>query len=355
MRHRTRHVSPGRRNALYRRRRKKRRILRTFLLLTLLLLGGAGFSVFTKVSRIRHTALDKEKLEISLDTGDHTNIALFGLDSREGELNSNVRSDCMMIASINDKTSEIKIVSVYRDTLLLQQDGSYGKANSAYFYGGPQEAVALLNRNLDLDIEKYVSVNFNALVDVIDILGGVEIDVQEEEIQYINGYSAEVTEVTGVGSPAVNSAGLQTLNGVQATSYSRIRYTAGDDFKRTERQRNVLQKIFEKMQKAGPLTWNRILDEVLPEISTNLTGRDLLGLAVHGPFYQIGEMTGFPFDIAASDSVQGLSGSYVIPAGLADNVSRLHAYLFGTDGYTPSVKVRSVSDDIVRLSGVPAR
>ena len=126
-----------------------------------------------------------------------TNVALFRLDSRDGELSGGVRSDSIMIVSINNKTGDVKIISVYRDTLLKQQDGSYEKANAAYSFGGPQEAVAMLNWNLDLDITKYASVNFNSLADIIDILGGVEVELTSEEIFWLNGYAAETSQVVG--------------------------------------------------------------------------------------------------------------------------------------------------------------
>ena len=182
--------------------------------------------------------------------------------------------------------------------------------------------------------------------------GGVEIDVQEEEIIYINGYSTEITKVTGVDTQPVVSTGPQTLNGVQATAYARIRYTSGDDFKRTERQRLVLQKIVEKAQQSDLATLNQIINDVLPQISTNLTAKNFLGLAANGLKYKIGEMSGFPFDVTTSENVRGLSGSYVIPIGLSDNVSQLHAFLFDKSEYPPSDQVQEINDDIEYLSGV---
>ena len=168
--------------ALLRRKRKRRRLILILAeLLVLAVLGVAAFVVL-KLDLMNYNPLNEKNLDIYQDTGDYTNIALFGLDSREGELEKGARSDSIIIASINNKTKEVKLLSVYRDTLLKQDDDTYDKANSAYFYGGPEAAIALLNRNLDLDIKKYISVNFNALSDIIDALGGLEIDVTEEEV-----------------------------------------------------------------------------------------------------------------------------------------------------------------------------
>ena len=338
--------------ALLRRKRKRRRLILILAeLLVLAVLSVAAFVVF-KLDLMNYNPLNEKNLDIYQDTGDYTNIALFGLDSREGELEKGARSDSIIIASINNKTKEVKLLSVYRDTLLKQDDDTYDKANSAYFYGGPEAAIALLNRNLDLDIKKYISVNFNSLSDIIDALGGLEINVTEEEVPYVNAYTVENIKVTGKDSLGIESAGLQTLNGIQATAYARIRYTSGDDFKRTERQRLVLQKIAEKAQAADISTLNRIIDQVLPEISTNLTAANFMGLAANGLKYSIGESKGFPFDVTTSESVLNHDGSYVIPIGFSDNVSQLHQFLFGDKDYKPSDLVEEISNDIIYLSGV---
>ncbi|MGO5051959.1 LCP family protein [Lachnospiraceae bacterium LCP25S3_G4] len=335
------------------RKRRKRAILIMIELLILTVLGVIAYGVF-KLDKLDFKQLDDEKLEAYKDTGPYTNIALFGLDSREGEIEGGVQSDCIMVASINNETNEVKVISVYRDTLLQQEDGSYGKANSAYNMGGPQDAIALLNRNLDLDITKYVSVNFNALIDVIDALGGVEIEVTPEELEYINGYACEIIEVTGKDSVGVFEPGLQNLNGVQATAYARIRYTAGDDFKRTERQRIVLEQIMKKAQTANLLTLNKIIDKVLPEISTNFKSTELMGLAAHVLDYKVGEMAGFPFDVTTSENVKNHSGSFVVPVGFSNNVSKLHEFFFAKEVYEVSEKVKEVDEDIIYLTGIEA-
>lgn len=335
-------------------RKKKRRRRVVFLFTEIIILAVLSVVAYgmLKLDKMDYKVLDEEKLEVYRDTGEFTNVALFGLDSREGEIDGGVRSDCMMIASINNATNEVKIVSVYRDTLMQQEDGTYEKANAAYSYGGPQEAIALLNRNLDMDIRKYVSVNFNALADVIDLLGGIEIDLTEEEMIWTRGYASETSEVVGRKTEELTHAGLQTLDGIQAVSYARVRKTLGDDFKRTERQRIVLQKVVEKAQKADIATLNRIIDKVFPQISTNFTPNELMGIAANALNYKIGEMSGFPFEQQPTDKVKGLIGSYVAAIGHANNVTELHNYLFGEGDYVPSEKVQEVDEDVIRLTGI---
>lgn len=345
-------ISRQERQKRLRKKRRKRMAVLIVEVLILAMLGAVAYGMFV-MDKMDQVTLDKEELDIYQDTGDYTNIALFGLDSREGELEGGVQSDCIMIASINNSTNEVKLISVFRDTLLQQDDGSYEKANSAYNHGGPAQAIALLNRNFDLDIEKYVSVNFNAVIAVVDALGGVEIELTEEEVKWTNSYCNETAVVTGNPFPEdLTEPGLQTLNGIQAVSYARIRYTDGSDFKRTQRQRILLEKIAKKAQSANVVTLNNIVNAVMPQISTNLTTSNILAMAANIMNYKIGEMSGFPFEVAPCDNVKNHSGSYVAPIGLSKNVSELHQFLFGEEGYVPSENVEKINDDIIYLTGV---
>ena len=336
----------------YNRRKRKIRnliILAEILILIIFSITAYGIHKYTLMDT---TTLDDSKLEIYQSTGNYTNIALFGLDSREGELDGGVQSDCIMVASINNKTSKVNLVSVYRDTLLRQDDGSYEKANYAYNISGPQEAIAMLNRNLDLDIEKYISVNFNALADVIDALGGVEIDLTEEEVYWTNGYCTETSQVVGRETTTLEGAGVHNLDGIQATSYCRIRYTTGDDFKRTERQRTVLEQVFKKAKKADIATLNKIVNQVFPQVSTNLTLQNILGMAANATNYTIGETSGFPFDVEGCENVYGHVGSYVVPVGMEDQVKQLHKFLFAKEDYEPSDTVKGINNDIINLTSI---
>lgn len=307
-----------------------------------------------KMDKLDFNFLDEDKLEVYKDTGPYTNIALFGLDAREGEsIESGVRSDSMMIASINNETNEVKVVSIFRDTLLKQQDGTFDKANAAYSYGGPQEAIALLNRNLDLDIKNYMSVDFKALSDVIDALGGMELELTAEEVVHMNNYCVETSEVTGKDYERIEPevAGTYHLNGVQATSYARIRATAGGDYKRAERQRLVIEKIVEKAQKANLKTLDKIIDVVFPQVSTSFSSKDLIRIAANALSYQLGETQGFPYSIADTDVVDGYEGSYVVPSDFDGDVKKLHEFLFNEKDYQVSDTVKEISHEIDVMSG----
>lgn len=315
--------------------------------MVLLTTAGVAFAA-SKLSKIETTELDTAKLNISTEvehneTG-YLNVALFGLDSRDGTLGTGERSDTIIIGSLNRETKEIKLCSVFRDTVLEQPDGSFNKANTAYATDDAEGAVAMLNKNLDMDIEHYVTVNFNVLVDVIDAIGGIEIDLTDEEVYWTNGYCTETSRVTGKTTTELTKPGKQLLDGVQATAYCRIRKTTGDDFKRAERQRTVLEQIVKKVQKADLSTLNRIIDKVFPKVKTNFTLTEILAYAKDAFDYKLTEMDGFPFDKTTA-TLTGV-GSSVLADDLQDNVIQLHKFFFGDDGYSPSSVVTSLSSQI---------
>ena len=240
---------------------------------------------------------EEVKKNKNVDLGDgYTNVALFGVDSRDGDLGEGNRTDCIIVASLNNKTKEIKMVSVYRDTLLDLSEGTYQKCNAAYSYGGPVLAINMLNMNLDLDIQDYVTVDFGAIADAVDLLGGIEIEVTEEELPYINQYIPETANSAGKAANLLQSAGLQKLDGTQATTYARIRSTAGGDFTRTERQRLVIEKMFEKAKGADIGTLNKIIDKVFPQVSTSFTLPEILKYASAYSEYKLVGNMGFPED-----------------------------------------------------------
>lgn len=337
---------------LKKRRKRKRIVFLLIEIIVFLVLCVVAYGIF-KMDKLNFNILDEQNLEVYQDTGPYTNIALFGLDSRNNELESGVQSDSIMIASINNETNEVKLVSVYRDTLLRQKDGTYEKANSAYNRGGAEEAISLLNRNLDLDIKNYISVNFTALVKVIDELGGIDLDMTEEEADWCNKYAIETARVAGVECkdiPVEN--GTQHVDGVHAVAYARIRYTEGNDFKRAERQRIVLEKTAQKAKEADFLTLNNIIDEVFPLISTSFSLQNLLGFASNALNYSIVETEGFPYKVTTSENVIDHTGSYVVPIDFSENVKKLHEKLFENTDYQLSDTVLQISDDIIYLTGV---
>ena len=338
--------------------KKRKRIIIFGVEILLLLALVVGFYVIRQLDRIQKPEVKAEEIQVNPDIQEttvetmsgYTNVALFGLDTRKaGQLGKGNRSDTIIIASINNDTKEVKLVSVYRDTYLDLTNGKYNKCNGAYSAGGPKQAINMLNKNLDLDIEYYVSVDFAALTQTVDLLGGIDIDVDETEISHLNNYTEETSKVTGVKTTKLTQTGLQTLDGVQATSYCRIRYTAGDDFKRTERQREVIMEIVNKAKKADITEINEIINTVFSKIATNYTNDELLSLAPQMIGYDIIDTQGFPFD-KANGKISG-KGAVVIPVNLADNVRQLHEYLFGNEDYTPSEEVQLISDQITSDTG----
>lgn len=258
-------------------------------------------------------------------------------------------TDTIIIASINNDTKVVKLVSIYRDTYLNIGEDRYGKANAAYANGGYKWAINMLNQNLDLDITDFVTVNMNALVEVVDALGGFDFDLTDEEVVHMNNYCVGTSEITGKSYERIEPevAGTYHLNGVQAVSYSRIRYTAGNDYKRTERQRELIAKIVAKAKKADMKTLVDIMDNVFPKISTSLSKSDIVSLGMNMLSYQLGDTCGFPFEHRTSD----LSGDSEVPVTLSWNVTRLHDYLFGIKDYEPSAGVQERSAHIEEVSG----
>ena len=275
--------------------------------------------------------------------GGYRNVALFGLDARDKSLGKGNRSDTILVASINEQTKEVKLVSVYRDTYLNLGNDTYGKCNSAYAYGGALQAINMLNMNLDLNITDYVTVGWAGVADTIDALGGVDIDVDSAEIEHLNNYQVETSKSLGKSFNRVTSTGMQTLDGIQAVSYCRIRYTAGDDFKRTERQREVIQAILDKAKKADVVTLNKAANTIFEEIATSLTLTEVLELLKDVSKYSIAATDGFPNEAyRTTGMVKG--GSSVMSTDMISDVKLLHEFLFKDTGdYYPSAQVQTIA------------
>lgn len=341
-----------------RQRQKRKLIIFGIEVVCLIVLLGILY-VWSVIGKIDINPFGREDAGINEDLADdtllnmegYTNIALFGLDNRESGDYETGHSDTIMIASICNETREVRLVSVYRDTYLrVNSNDSYSKANNAYYKGGPKQAVQMLNANLDLAIQEYVCVDWAALVEAIDALGGIEIEITSQEAELINAYIGEIDEMMGTVSEAVYGEGVKTLTGAQATSYSRIRKTSGDDFKRSSRQRIVIEAMLNKAKTADIPTLLEICNVVFDDISTSLELTEILGLAIHVSEYQIVSTTGFPFEMTTK-TISG-AGDSVIPIVLEQNVKELHAYLFGKEDYEPSTTVKNISSTIIQKTGI---
>lgn len=277
----------------------------------------------------------------------YLNIALFGVDAEtDSQLFKGSRSDSIMIASINRDTGEIRLVSVYRDSFLNIGTDEYRKCNAAYSFGGAEQAVKMLNMNLDMDIEHFVTVGYKGLSEVIDGLGGVWIDVDEEELKHINNYQINIAETLKCDYVPVTSAGYQLLDGLQATAYCRIRYTAGDDFKRTARQREVLQAIEDQAKQADLATLTKVFNNAIDDIYTNVDTETIMTFLNHISDYEIVDEGGFPQEGMRTVANIGAKGSSVIPMNLESNVVWLHQFLFDDKDYTVTDSVQTYSREI---------
>ena len=280
----------------------------------------------------------------------YRNIALFGVDSRDGVLSNGTRSDTMIIASINLETKEVKLCSVYRDTYLdlCGSTSNYGKCNAAYANGGAERAIKMLNTNLDMDITDFITVGFEGVRDIVDALGGVWIDVDSDEIAHLNNYQiAMVKSMDDIDSyTPVTETGYQLLNGLQATAYCRIRYTAGSDFKRTERQREVISACLDIAKTTSPTTLTKIANNIFGEVYTSFELSEILELLGGITEYTIVDQNGFPYKDYRTTGTIGSKGSCVIPVSLEENVIWLHEFLFDETDYVPSSTVTEISNQI---------
>lgn len=336
---------------------KKRKVLRVILIILIILVViigavlAAGYTyIYSKLGEMK-----QEEIVVDLDENveknlsGYRNIALFGIDSRSDDYGRGNRSDCIMIASINQKTSQVNLVSIYRDTYLKLTGRNLDKITHAYSYGGAELAVNTLNTNLDLNIKEYVTVNFDAVVDAVDALHGIKMNITKEEIKYINSYIDENNRVTGHKSSHITTAGTYNLDGVQALAYSRIRYTAGGDFKRTERMRDVLQAMVTKAKSLSVSELLNVVNIMLPKISTNMNSNDIIGLAPKLITMNMSNSVGWPEKTKGS-TIGGVY--YGVPVNLEENVKTLYKNLFGDENYTPSETVRTISNEIITKTGI---
>lgn len=337
--------------------RKKGIIL--IIVIALVALVGAGVMfVYGKFSQMNRVELDSDRVKVSevyeseesLYSGQEV-IALVGLDARDSSERAN--SDTMILAFINHNNKTIKLVSLYRDTFLNIGSGFYNKANAAYCIGGPEDFLSMVNLNLDLNVSKFLTTNFTALADCIDILGGLDIEMTRQELIHMNNYNVETSEVAGREYQAIELPDASEFDGVmtrsfhctgtQAVSYARIRYTEGWDYKRTERQRIVLQKMKDKLKEANPAVYVSIMDTVLPQITTNMSATDIISLAKSLVTYEITDQAGFPFEKQGA-MIEGKDA--VVPITLESNVIQLHELVYPDIPYTPSYTVTEYSNTI---------
>ena len=318
----------------------------TIVVLALIIVGIMAYGYFNGIVNEMHEPTP-EDYDLSLvDVDGYINILLLGVDSRDMSNLKGTRSDMIMIASINKETNDVKLTSVYRDTYLkLGDTPTYDKITHACVYGGPEMTMKSLNQAMDLNITNYAIVNFKAVADLVDAIGGITVDVQQGEIYQLNKYTkATARNIGRENYNLVKEPGVQTLEGVQAVSYGRIRKGVGDDFKRTERMRIVVSKVFEKAKTMAFSDLKKIIDMMVPQVKTNLKMNDILALGIRLPQYNISTGSGWPYKWSTG-TINKVS--YVFPVGLASNTTMLHQEVFGQMDYVPSATVNAISNEIV--------
>lgn len=324
------------------------KIIIAIVIILVILFGIAAGFIWSKLSEFDYVKIETEDIETNeeVELKGIRNIAIFGIDARS-DTYENGRSDAIIIASINENTKQIKLISVYRDTYVNIDGYGLDKITHAYAYGGPRLAINTLNKNFDLNITEFVTVNFEAVVDIIDAVDGVKINIESDELKYINSYIAEINKQTGRNSKKVTKTGLQTLDGVQALAYSRIRYTEGGDYKRTERMRNVLNAGFEEIKSLSVGELSSLATKLLPKVSTNISKTEMITLAPVAVQYKVTDSVGWPYEVKGIT----LEAWYGVPVILESNVTKLHKEVFGEEDYTPSTTVKEISNKIINKTG----
>ena len=344
-----------------RKKKKMNKGLKIFLIILLVLviiivgLGVAGYTfVNGKIGKMQKENIDTTAVGINEETKQelkgYRNIALLGIDSRADDYGLGNRSDCMMIASINQETNEIKLISVYRDTYVyVMENGTkrLDKITHAYSYGGAQNTLKSLNEAMDLNITEFVTVNFDAVIAAVDSLGGVYIDIDNSEIKYINDYIDATSQSSGIKSTHVTKTGRQKLDGVQAVAYSRIRYTSGGDYKRTERMRTVVEAMLSKAKTLGVSQLNSFADTILPKIRTNISSGDIWGLVPKLAAFKVTNSIGWPYETKGIT----LDRWYGVPVTLESNVIKLHKEAFEQDDYELPETVKEMNNAIIKKTG----
>ena len=322
---------------------KNKKGLKTFGIIVLVLLiilaiivGGTFAFVHSKLSKMQQVDLNEDDLNVSAQAeqqlAEYRNIAIFGVDSRDDSYDKGNRSDCIIIASINNKTKEVKLISVYRDTYVQIEGHGLDKITHAYSYGEAPLAIKTLNTNLDLNIKEFATVNFDVVKETVDYIGGISMPITSEEVGHISG---------------ITKPGTYTLTGEQALAYSRIRYASGGDYKRTERMRDVLTAVANKVKTLNISQLNGFVDTILPKVYTNITSADIFSMMPSIASYKITDSIGWPYETKGIT----LDRWYGIPVTLENNVKKLHQEAFNEQDYVPSDTVKDISNQIIEKTG----
>ena len=331
--------------------KKIKKFLLVIIVLLLVILLALNFYFDTLLKRIDHESNNINKNDLYINEtfkqkhgfNSVVNIALFGVDndSNDRESMDEARSDATKIISLNLLTRKIKITSVERDLVVyLPSRDDYGHLNWAYSYGGPELALQTLNYNFDLDIDKYVTISFGGLKQLVDLVGGVDIYLTSAEIN-------QTKQPLNINGPE----GVYTLNGDQALSYCRIRYI-DSDFQRMERQNVVIGKVIEKLKQENPLKLMDIVTDMLPYVSTNLSNFQIKRYLLESIFLDLNNIETYKEPSGEYDDIYGAAriGGYLV-RDYVGMVSNLHKNIYGIDNYDPSQIVKDNADNLYYYFG----
>lgn len=341
--------------------KKKKRIWPKALVVLLVLIGvcaaGAYYFIDTQLSKFDYVETDYEEFGIDEGVADkldgYRNIAILGTDERQGESSETSRTDAIIIATVNEDTGDITLTSVMRDSYLLM-DSRYGesfldKATHAHAFGGPVNTCKMLNQSLDLNISEFIVMDWVSVADTVDALGGITIDVQENELADLNKWGPETASNTGREWTEITSTGEQRLDGVQAATYCRIRKTSGGDLGRTERMKKVVMAVLAEA-KSHPTKITSVTDSVLPEIRTNMNTSAFTSLIPKLLDFNISKSVGYPFNYWGGIMDDGIW--YAVPTTLEENNARLHEEVFGDTDYQMSNKAAEINQKIINETGI---
>lgn len=333
-----------------------------FLLVLFLIVVGAiscttyfyncGMNIFEKFN---YVSIDKKRLDIDKDVSEelseYRNIVLLGIDAREGEDPNKCRSDAVVLVSIHKKTGRINMTSVLRDSyLMLDEKGNkvLDKLTHAHAYGGPENTIRALNRNLDLNVREFMTVNWRTVAKLADAMGGIDMKIKDYEVDEMNRYIDDTNRNLHGDKTHIDKPGIHRLNGIQTVTYCRIRHVGNGDSERAARMRKVIQAIVKKSKTMSLSQLEAVANKVLPDIDTNIEPKEMFWLALKGASFKIESSRRWPyrFDGAKLEGVW-----YDAPIVLSSNVKALHEKLFLQKNYRPTDRVENISQQIIEITG----
>lgn len=304
-----------------RRRKKKHGILHKLVVLILILCIAAAADIAYLLTLYNYDDTNASSIRA---TDGIMNVALFGVDADDG---TGVRSDAIMIMSAGSKQGKLKTVSLMRDSLVEVPDHGKTKLTHAYSYGGAQLAVQTISQDFQVDLNEYITVDFTQMSAIIDAVGGVTIDVQEDELEELNNVIANYIFDGGREVAKVESAGVQKLNGDQAVCYGRIRYNTGGDWSRTERQSQILEALFSEIGH-NPIKMLKFVHGLMPNITSSLSKSDFIKLGLRTVMHGIPKMEHTRLPLDGEWDYRDVDGMSVITFSDAKLAEHLHDYLY---------------------------